>query len=266
MSVVGFRQPTRVPAPGYNATIAERTDLTEALAFFRIRPDGAAKAFAPGQYVTLGLDTGERVVERPYSIASSAERLDDGYELYVRLVPNGALTPSLFRTRAGERVMLRAPKGRFTLQPGDERIHLFIATGCGIAPFISMLRTLNDTHAVRPIVLIHGVSYVRELAYRLFLEDLAGDAKRRFTYVPTISRPLADENLAWPGSTGRAEAIIASVCDRLLLAPANCVAYVCGNPEMTSAARHILGERGFDRAQVRVEEYWPPARRDAPAR
>ncbi len=255
-----------MPAPTYNATLVDRTDLTEALAFFHIRPDSEPRPFTPGQYVTVGLDTGERVVERPYSITSSAERLADGYELYIRLVPNGALTPSLFRSHSGDRITLRPPKGRFTLQPGDERTHLFIATGCGIAPFISMLRTLRDTHEIRPIVLIHGVSYVRELAYRLFLEDLAGDPDRRFAYVPTISRPHADENLTWTGSTGRAEAVIASVCDRLSLTPVNSVAYVCGNPEMTSAAQRILHERGFDRAQVRVEEYWPPGRRDAAER
>lgn len=255
-----------MPAPTYNATIADRADLTEALAFFRIRPDAQTRPFVPGQYVTIGVDTGERIVERPYSITSSAERLEDGYELYIRLVPNGELTPSLFQRNAGDRVTLRPPKGRFTLRPDDGRIHLFIATGCGIAPFVSMLRTLRDTQTVRPIVLIHGVSFVRELAYRLFLEDLERDPQRGFTYIPTISRPHAPENLGWTGSTGRAESIIASVCERLSLDPASCVAYVCGNPEMTTAAQQILAERLFDRTQIRVEEYWPPTHRDpAPA-
>src|SRR3990172_9184859 len=94
-----------------NATIVDRSDLTESIACFRIRSDAAPVAFVPGQYVTVGLGVDERLVQRPYSIASSARRLDDGYELYVRLVPGGALTPHLFRTRPGERVGLRTRAG-----------------------------------------------------------------------------------------------------------------------------------------------------------
>lgn len=248
-----------MPPPG-SATIIDRSDLTETIAFFRVRPETAPKPFEPGQYVTIGLESRGAVVERPYSIASSARRLDGGYELYIRLVPGGALTPALFGTRVGDRVTFRPPKGRFTLSATDARVHLFVATGCGLAPFISMLRTLRDSDVTRPIVLLHGVSYVRELGYRLFLEDLAADPARSFTYIPTISRPSAAENAGWHGSTGRAENVVASVCDSLGLGPATSVAYVCGNPEMTTATRDILIGRGFTPPQVHVEEYWPPAR------
>lgn len=244
-----------------DATIVERTDLTSALAFFRIRTDAEPRPFVPGQYVTLGLRTGEKLVQRPYSVASSARRTSEGYELYVRLVPGGALTPLLFSRRPGDRVSLRGPKGRFMLRPDDERVHLFVATGCGIAPFLSMLRTLRDDGAVRPIVLVHGVSYVRELAYRSVLEELAAGAADRFIYVPTISRATAPENAGWSGSLGRAEAIVSRVCERYGLAPGSCVAYVCGNPEMTVAAQRILRQRGFDDPDVHTEQYWPLATR-----
>lgn len=263
MSARGVRHPNGVPPPGF-ATITDRSDLTETIAFFRVRPESAPKPFEPGQYVTIGLEPRGALVERPYSIASSARRLDDGYELYVRLVPGGALTPALFGSRVGDRVTFRAPKGRFTLGPDDTRVHLFVATGCGLAPFISMLRTLRDAEATRPIVLLHGVSYVRELGYRIFLEDLAADPERHFTYIPTVSRPRAPENTGWNGSTGRAEAVVATVCDRLGLTAATSVAYVCGNPEMTTATKGLLLARGFAREQVHVEEYWPPSRSAAP--
>lgn len=248
-----------VPPPG-RATIIDRTDLTEALAFFHVRPELAAKPFVPGQYVTIGLETAQGVVERPYSITSSARRTGDDYELYIRLVPGGALTPSLFATRVGDRVTFRPPKGRFTLAPDDGRVSLFVATGCGIAPFISILRTLHDAGEHRRIVLVHGVSYVRELAYRELLEGFAS-VQHALTYIPTVSRPQAPENQGWAGSTGRAEAVVGPLCERLSLAPANTVAYVCGNPEMTTSVRDLLTARGFAAAQVHVEEYWPPATR-----
>ena len=64
--------------PAYNATLAARLDDTDTLARIWIKPDGAPTPFAPGQYVTIGVKVGEKWVQRPYSIASSARALDDG--------------------------------------------------------------------------------------------------------------------------------------------------------------------------------------------
>lgn len=245
----------------YNATVTARSDLTEALAFFQVRPDDPPKPFVPGQYFTLGLLSQDKLVLRPYSVASSARRIADGYELFIRLIPNGALTPLLFDSVEGDRISIRGPKGRFSLAAGDERLHLFVATGCGIAPFISMLRTLRDDHATRRIVLLHGVSYTRELAYRLFLEDLAADPARRCTYVPTVSRPKAPENAEWRGSVGRVEAILPTVWEKLRLDARDSVAYICGNPDMTLGVRQLLTDRGMDRLQIHTEDYWPLEKR-----
>lgn len=244
----------------YDATIVGRADLTDGIGFFRVRPDGPPSPFVPGQYVTVGLAGGDRRIERPYSIASSARRLDGGYELYVRLVPGGALTPLLFRSVPGDRVSLRRPKGRFTLAPGDDRTHLFVATGCGLAPFMSMLRTLDDDAAPRPTVLLHGVSYAEELGYRHELEALAGDPRWSFTYVPTVSRPREQRNAGWSGRTGRAESVLGPLIRELALAPDRTVAYVCGNPEMTVAVDAILRAAGFDAGAIHKELYWPLAR------
>ncbi len=245
----------------YNATVTGRSDLTDALTFLEVRPDDGPAAFIPGQYFTLGVLAGEKLVQRPYSVASSARRIAEGYELFIRLIPGGALTPLLFRMREGDRLSIRGPKGRFTLAPNDERTHLLVATGCGIAPFMSMLRTLRDDHATRRIVLLHGVSYARELAYRLFLEDLAADPARACTYVPTVSRSSAPENAAWRGSVGRVETVLPMLWDELHLTARDTVAYVCGNPDMTAAIKGILTERGIDRLQIHTEDYWPLERR-----
>lgn len=253
-----------MPASGHSealeAAIAERVDLTAQIASFLIRPDGPPMPFLPGQYVTVGLPSGGRLVQRPYSIASSARRLDLGYELYVRLVEGGALTPLLFAARPGDRVALRRPKGRFTLDAADGRTHLFVATGCGLAPFMSMLRTLDDDGAPRPAVLLHGVSYAYELGYRDELERLAADPRWSLRYVPTVSRPHEARNAGWSGRTGRVEAVLPSVLAELGLAPSATVAYVCGNPEMTVAVEAILRSAGFDDSAIHTELYWPLAR------
>lgn len=252
------------PAPGraaQGATIVARRDLTPSIAFFRVLPDGQTAPFAPGQYVTLGIEGAAGPVQRAYSVASSARRLRDGYEMYVRLVPGGALTPLLFASRPGQRVLLRPPKGRFVLGADDDRVHLFVATGCGIAPFMSMLRTLRDEGRPRRVVLLHGVSYAGELGYRDELEELAADPRWRLVYVPTVSRPSDPANARWPGWHGRAEAILGKVCDTSGILPSGAVAFLCGNPGMVAEARDVLHRRGFAPEQIREEMYWPAPRR-----
>ncbi len=246
--------------PSSNALLTDRADITAGLAVFRCRFVGAPVTFHPGQYLTLGLVSDGRLVQRPYSIASSARQIETGYEFYIRLVPDGALTPRLFRLRAGDALAIRGPKGKFTLQPQDPRTHLFIASGCGIAPFMSMLRTLRDDAAPRRTVLLHGVSSERELGYREILEEWERDGGYPLTYVPTVSRPSAPENAGWRGRRGRVEAIVAPVCHELGLRAADTVAYICGHPEMIAAAETTLRQRGFLPSHIRTELYWPLTR------
>lgn len=241
----------------YNGRIIAREDLTPTLATFRVALDTAPFPFEPGQYIAIGLELSRGLVQRPYSIASSALRLGDGYELYIRRVPGGAFTPSLFATGVGQRLLVRRPKGRFVLGVDDQRTHLFVATGCGLAPFLAILRTLLDQGHRRRVVLLHGVSYVAELGYRALLEDWERSAAVPLHYLPTISRAGALENAGWQGRTGRAEAQLPQVLDDFGLAPQDTVVYLCGNPEMIGTSRDLLVARGFPVDQVRSELYWP---------
>jgi ferredoxin--NADP+ reductase len=243
-----------------NASLVSRIDLTPSIARFVVRPDAGVPAFKPGQYFAVGLQVEGAPLQRPYSTASNAgetERL----EFLIRRVPGGTFTPALWQTPVGGRVWLGPPKGLFTLRPGDERTHLFVSTGTGLAPFISMSEALLAADATDAgaaagprIAVIHGVSYVPELAYRDRLEGWA--AAGRLIYVPTVSRPADPANAGWTGATGRTEAILGGVCDDLGLDPAATVAYICGNPEMIDTAVDILHDRGFDDAAIVREHYW----------
>jgi ferredoxin/flavodoxin---NADP+ reductase len=248
----------------YNATLVKRVDETDDLAYFWVRFDGEPTPFEPGQYMTTGVVTDGKLLQRPYSVASSARRIDEGYELYVRLVPVNRFTTALWRLPIGQRMRMIGPKGKFVLEPDDERTHLFISTGTGIAPFISMMRTLIEDGAPRRAVVLHGVSYVSDLGYRELLEEWQQTGEYPVVYVPTVSRPNEAANAGWAGRTGRAEANVLSVCDELGLTPDNCVVYICGNPEMIVAAEALLHERGFPPSHVKKELYWPKAREPRP--
>jgi ferredoxin--NADP+ reductase len=244
-----------------NATLVDRIDLTPSIARFVIRPDGGAPPFSPGQYFALGLEVEGALLQRPYSTASPAGATQE-LEFLIRRVDTGTFTPHLWGTPAAGRVWLGPPKGLFTLRTGDERTHLFVSTGTGLAPFVSMTESLLRVDAGSPnrpdlrprIAVVHGVSHVVELAYRDRLEAWA--AGGRLSYIPTISRPTNASNDGWPGATGRTEAILGRACDELGLDPADTVAYICGNPEMIEAATEILRGRGFSEDAIVRENYW----------
>src|SRR6267154_2643478 len=228
-----------MPSPDdkfYHAHITRRIDFAPDLWMFRIQ-SGEHFNFLPGQYATLGVEEGGKRVERPYSIASSPS--EDEVEFFFELVPDGALTPKLYKLQPGDELLMRkAPKGRFTLETGNGRTnHLLVSTVTGVAPFVSFVRTLaKDWKEGR---------FDAELPF--------------FKYVPTVSRPW--DHSDWPGEIGRADDILRKYADSWGLDATNTHAYLCGHPDMIANSKAILKRRGFlDKTGIKEEIYWIPAK------
>lgn len=242
----------------YNARLVRRVDETDELAYFWVKYDGEQVPFEPGQYMTTGVYADDKIVQRPYSVASPFRDADgDGYEFYVRLVPILRFTTLLWRLPVGHPMRMIGPKGKFMLEPDDDRTHLFVSTGTGIAPFIAMMRETLAAGRPRRTVVLHGCSYVDELGYRDLIEDWQATGIYPVQYVPTISRPTDPRNAGWEGRTGRAEHVVEAVCRDLSLRPNRTVVYICGNPEMILNVERILMDRGFPEFHVKKELYWP---------
>lgn len=243
----------------YNARLVRRVDETDDLSYFWVRFDGEPVDFRPGQYMTIGVYADGKLVQRPYSVASAPrESGGAGYEFYVRLVPIPRFTTLLWRLPVGHPMRMIGPKGKFVLEPDDHRVHLYVSTGTGIAPFMSMIR--DTMERPRRTVMLHGCSYADELGYRDVLEGWERDGGYPVRYVPTVSRPNDPRNAGWAGRTGRVENVLASVCDDLGLQPDQTVVYICGNPEMILNVERVLMERGFPEFAVKKELYWPKAK------
>jgi ferredoxin--NADP+ reductase len=240
---------------GTNAVLVERRDLTADVASLFVRPDAPGAPFAPGQYATLGLADGDRVIARPYSMAAP-HPVDGAWEFHVRRIRGGALTERLWDVPAGGRLRLGLPRGRFTTDRGDLRSHLFVATGTGIAPFVAMIRDDLAAGRRRPVVVVHGVAHADELGFRGLLARLAGEHPSGLRYLPTISRPDDPRNAGWTGATGRAERVLQDGWEALGLDPATSVAYLCGNPGMVASAQAALAGHGVARGDVHTESYW----------
>ena len=125
-----------------HARVIERRDISPDLRVLRLDP-GAPFKFHAGQYATLGVERDGQRFERAYSIASSP--YEDFLEFFVELVPEGDVTPSLFKLQIGDGLLCRKiAKGRFTLDLHSGRTqHLLVSTVTGVAPFVSYIRTLH---------------------------------------------------------------------------------------------------------------------------
>jgi ferredoxin--NADP+ reductase len=259
----------------FNARVVARELHDEAVLVLRVALDGGRRlSFEPGQFVNLGLpprrDTDlpgrDGLIKRPYSIASGSG--DPELEFFLRLVPDGALTPSLFRLVPGDPLWVEERAvGRFTLSslpesPAPrERDLVAVSTGTGLAPFLSMLRSFDGQDQWRRLVLIHGVRLVADLGYRGELEARAARGPD-LVYLPLCSRAGAE----WTGLRGRVGDVLrADVYRRLVgseLESAHCQVLLCGNPEMIVEVETDLLGRGFLRhrkrepGQLHVERYW----------
>ncbi len=241
------------------ATVVDRNDFAPDLWTTRIRPQ-IDLTFRPGQYVTVGLQIGDRIIERPYSIASAPE--EDAIELFIERVPEGELTAPLFDLPPGSDVLIRKRcKGLFLKEvPLDNQPHLFVATVTGVAPFVSAIRSLKAKYEAEPapkefsITVIQGASRSEELGYATELTRLAAEVPW-LTYVATVSRPWDDSG--WEGETGRVEDIIRKYADVAGLRPGHGGVFLCGHPQMIKNARGIMVRRGLDDKAVREEQYWP---------
>lgn len=262
-----------------NATIVRRRDLNDRVAVVHVRPDaGSIHEFVPGQFVQLGLPVAAeaarapgdppkrtKLVKRSYSIASSPHERD-AYELCIAFVEQGQLTPKIKPLTVGARLWHDThPKGFFTMEKvPDERDLVFVATGTGIAPFVSMLRAYRGTpNRFRRFVVIHGARERSDLAYHEELEGVAREDER-VRYLPVLSRE--PESSGWSGLRGRVQVALEdarlAAHAKLALDVENAHVFLCGNPDMIQAVRDLLTPRGFVADTVKTpgnlhfERYW----------
>jgi ferredoxin--NADP+ reductase len=241
-----------------SAVIVSRRDFAPDLWVIRVKPE-VELPYRPGQYVTIGLPLNGRVIERPYSICSAP--VEQEIELFIERVPDGELSTPLYDLGVGaEMVVRKRTKGLFLRDaPVTGQPHLFVATVTGIAPFVSLLRTLAERArsgewSPDPIIALQGASRSEELGYADELQALDAEFEW-FRYVPTVSRPWDDPE--WPGEVGRVEDVLRKHADAAGMRSEHGAVFLCGHPGMIATSRAIMRRRGFNDKEIREEQYWP---------
>jgi ferredoxin/flavodoxin---NADP+ reductase len=246
----------------YRARIAQRREISSDLWIVRVHP-GGDYSYLPGQYATLGIASREKIHERAYSIVSAPH--EDSLEFFLEMVPGGEVSPRLYHCAVGDELTLRkAAKGRLLLDSSSGRTnHLFLATVTGVAPFVSMVRSLYHqqkdlrTPTAQKLFLIDGASRSYELAYREELAKIAAEVDW-LTYIPTVSRPWEDKS--WKGETGRVDDLVRKYTDSWGLAGHSTTAYLCGHPSMIENTKGILKRHGWEAGAIREEAFFVPAK------
>jgi ferredoxin--NADP+ reductase len=196
--------------------------------------------FENGEFVTLGLRPEGKLIARAYSIVSTNDA--DHLEFLSIHVPNGPLTSRLVNVREGDGIWINSKStGTLTLrnlQPGRNLYHL--ATGTGLAPFMSLIRDPQTYLRHENVILVHTVRTRHELAYRAQIEALASDALH---YVPTVTREPFD-----PSGRGADLFRSGDLFARLGLAKADPQldrVMLCGNPQMIREMTGYLETGGW---------------------
>lgn len=262
-----------------NAIIKQVVQISPIMKVFKITPDFDLPEFKPGQFVALSLPASapkcpeseedyekmddDKMIKRAYSIASSSKSTDS-LEFYITLVKSGALTPRLFNLKVGDKVGVgKKIVGMFTMDQVDENMNtVLIATGTGVAPYMSMLRS-DALKRKGNIAVIHGASNSWDLGYSSELEMLE-NLSERFTYIPTITE-VEKEVTPWNKHTKFIQDMwrdgIMEEKWGFKPKPENTHIFLCGNPRMISDMNEALAEDGFtvhkrkNPGQIHIEEF-----------
>lgn len=256
-------------------TVLSKTVWSQTLfSFTTTRPSGFR--FEAGQFARLGIipaslqnapqDSPDELIFRAYSIVSSP--YDEHLEFFSVVVPDGAFTSRLQYLTVGDTLYLdETVYGYLTLsrfqEPAPDTLWL-LATGTGVAPFLSILSELTVWQNYRQIVLAYSVRYESELAYLDKIERLSSELgtlvenPAKFIFVPIVTRgdsAYLNERLPALIETGKLEQMANVWFDD------KCHILLCGNPQMVEDTKEALKNKGLTMnrrgvGNIAVENYW----------
>lgn len=228
--------------------VVERVQWTEGL--FSLRFEAPLDAFKAGQFIRVALDIDGERVGRPYSLVNAPH--ERPLEIYFNVVSGGPLSPRLAQLQPGDPLWLTDKANGFLIldELPPARDLWLLATGTGIGPFISILRTEEPWRRFENVVLGHSVQYASELAYRGTIESLRAAHGDKLRYVHLITRESV------PGALNQRipatiEAGSLEIETGIGLSPDTSHVMLCGNSAMITDVSEVLARRGMQRHKRR---------------
>lgn len=211
--------------------------------------------FINGQFTMIGLPVNGKPLLRAYSIASANH--EETLEFFSIKVPEGPLTSRLQHLQPGDDLIVgRKPTGTLLLQNLlAAKVLWLLATGTGLAPFLSLIKDPETYERFEKVVIVHGCRTQAELAYRQMFEhelhehEYLGElVKNQLLYYPTVTREKFRNE-------GRITELMESgklYSDLGLPAPsvADDRFMICGSPAMLKDLKLMLEAQGFEEGNM----------------
>ena len=226
-----------VPPRTVSTSVEAVEALTSDIFFLKLRPSEPLE-YKPGQYVDIKIPGTEH--HRSFSMAGTSP---DSLEFMIKAYPGGKFSGLLAdgAVKPGDAIDVTGPYGVFTLRSSSPRRLLFIGGGAGMAPILSLLRSMKENGSERQAAYYYGARTEDDLFQ---LEEL-GDLPCGF--VPALS----EDCNGWKGESG----LITDVVSRLEGDVTEVDAYVCGPPPMVEAAIALLEAKGVPEAHIYYDKF-----------
>ncbi len=222
--------------------IVEKIQWNDRLFSLHIQAD--FKDFMPGQFVRVALDIDGERVARPYSLVNNPD--DDLLEVYFNIVPEGPLSPKLAELIVGDEIFVSdRANGFLTVDEVPECKHLWLlATGTGVGPFLSILKSERAWQRFEKVVLGYSVRDLSELSYREDISVIEAQHGEQFVFVPFVTREDVEGAMKQripssidDGSFEKRTGITINEDDSHVM--------MCGNSAMISSVSECLEKRGL---------------------
>jgi benzoate/toluate 1,2-dioxygenase reductase subunit len=179
---------------------------------------------------------------RSYSFSSAP---DDLLTFLVKLTPGGVMSDYLSqRAAVGDTISFTGPNGSFFLRETDRPV-LLLAGGTGLAPVLSMLRTLRGCSNRRKAHLIYGVSTDEDLVALDEIEEIAS----------TLTGFTWDFCVSDPESTAEHQGYVTSLIAPKHLYDGDVAVYLCGPPPMVESVRTHVTKAGIEPTGFYYEKF-----------
>lgn len=215
-------------------------------------------AFEPGQFLTLRAVIDGKDIRRNYSICSSRSKLVRQGELDVGIRPvNGGVFSNWAAThiKAGDRVAVMPPDGRFTVQRPRALHRVGFAAGSGITPILSIMASTLEEQPESKFTLVYGNRRMASVMFNEALQDLKDQYPDRLTLIHILSRQVQEVDML-EGRIDRAK--VQTILDTLLPVPSMDEVFICGPESMIEATEQCLLDAGVPANRVHTERFTSP--------
>jgi benzoate/toluate 1,2-dioxygenase reductase component len=240
----------KTQAASYTGTVVELSQLSSTTVRIAIDiPNRAELTFLPGQYVNIAVPDASptETVTRSYSFSNAPH--EERLTFLIKITPGGVMSTYLTeRAAVGDTITFTGPHGSFFLRESDQPV-LMLAGGTGLAPILSMLRTLRAEGSRRRGHIIYGVNNDEDLVALDVLADITAG-------LPGFGW---DHCVVDPASTavnkGPDKAYVTSLISPAHLYGGDVAIYLCGPPPMVEAVRGYVGAAGVEPAGLYYEKF-----------